>query len=226
MTGSVAPTLPTKGDTRPTSDARTRGSLVTLRDALNELLDSENKILSSALGKEVVTAAKLAKGLGAIQWYTPKVIPTEESRSNVAFGTLTTADEIKEVVVAENALVVVGYSALVKSSVSAAGKMALFLGANQLKQIGTTTPEVQEATTVSTALGNCSTGARGLGYTGVGTSYVTTGMVLGNGTEGNQGGFTIVQRLAAGTYNISVQYKATSGSVTAKERDLWVMTVG
>lgn len=31
---------------------------------------------------------------------------------------------------------------------------------------------------------------------------------------------------AAGTYNISVQYKATSGSITAKERKLWVAVLG
>ena len=31
---------------------------------------------------------------------------------------------------------------------------------------------------------------------------------------------------AAGTYDISVQFKASSGSVTVKNRKLWVWTMG
>lgn len=54
-----------------------------------------------------------------------------------------------------------------------------------------------------------------------------------NDTDGAQmamsphlaGGVCVV-RAAAGTYDISVQYKATSGTVTAKSRKLWVWTQG
>jgi hypothetical protein len=40
------------------------------------------------------------------------------------------------------------------------------------------------------------------------------------------GGGSIEVFAAAGTYTIGVKYKATSGNVTAKERKLWVATLG
>ncbi len=49
MTGTVNPNLPAKGDSRGVSDSRTRGSLITLRDELNALLTSENKVQDSSL---------------------------------------------------------------------------------------------------------------------------------------------------------------------------------
>lgn len=41
----------------------------------------------------------------------------------------------------------------------------------------------------------------------------------------NQFGF-VVLFAAAGTYDVSVQFKSSSGTVTAKERKLWVWTMG
>lgn len=32
--------------------------------------------------------------------------------------------------------------------------------------------------------------------------------------------------IAAGTYDVSVQFKASSGSVTVKERKLWIVSMG
>jgi|SRR6476620_1821121 len=165
-----------------------------------------------------------------VTWYTPKVIATEESRSNTAFGTLTTPDEITGVVVPANSLVQLTYSALVGSSVEGAGRVAVFVGSNQLKSVGATTPAVQEASTSGTpgVPRTCMSNAGGLGVSLQGTSFVTTGLAHAWPTASGEvrGGPVLIHRLAAGTYSFSIQFKATSGSITAKERLLQVAVVG
>lgn len=230
--GSISLELPEAGEGRGVSDARIRSSLIKLRDELNGLLNAENKLEGSKLVKESVTKEKLAGGLGALTWYTPKVIATEESRTNTAFGTLTTPDEISGVVLPTNGLILIGYNATWKQSVKEAAKAAIFIGANQLKTSNIPSPTVQEATCPGSvsgggeftntfvslgtqAAGLLSSSATAEAYTG----DVTTGQIVGR--SGCAEVFA-----AAGTYNISVKYKATSGTVTVKERKLWVATLG
>lgn len=202
MTGSLP--LPEVGENNSSADPRVRALL----SQYNELLNSENKLPNTSL-------------TGVIGWYTPKVIATEQTRENVAFGTLTTPDEITSVVVPENGLMVIAYSAIVKSSAEEAGKIAIFIGANQLKSAGSTVPVAVETATSGTAFATLSSSLVGLSVNvSKGTSFVTTGQTLT--ASSTTGGLCYVQRLAAGTYNVSVQYKATSGSVTAKERYLAV----
>ena len=180
---------------------------------MNEKLNSSNLLEASGIAE----AAKLGR------WYKPLSIATEQERTNVAFGALTTADEIKEVVVPENGLIVLGYRAFVKSSVSAAGRMAIFLGANQLKRAGIGAPVVLENSTEGTEFRTVTSNSAGLTTDGsASTSFVTTGQVLGN-TSASGVCFIFA---AAGTYNISVQFRATSGSITAKERTLYVGVLG
>ncbi len=168
-----------------------------------------------------VTLAKLAASSKPFTWYTPKVIPAEETRTNTAYGKLTTPDEIQGVVVPTGSLVVVGYSALWKSSLGGTnGRAAIFIGTNQLKyNLGT---QEAYATTVFSRL---ATQPGGLGTISSETPppFNSTGEALGN--EGI-GGFCFIQRLEAGTYTISIQYRAVSSSVTARERILWVGVLG
>lgn len=207
--------VPAGGEARNLSDAKIKTALAKLKEPT---LDHSN--FSASAG---ITASQLASAAKPVTWYTPKVIATEESRTNTAYGTLTTADEITGVVLPENGLIVIGFAALVKSSVSGAGRIALFIGGNQLKTVGTTAPEVQEVTTSEAVFSTVLSTGVGLQQTIKGNSFVTTGQSIGSGT--NSGGFCPVFA-AAGTYAISVQYKATSGSVTAKERKLWVAVLG
>lgn len=191
-----------------------------LREVVNGELDNGNLsgsagITTANLAGEITTA-KLSQA--KFTWYTPKVIATEETRSNTAFGFLTTEDKIESVVVPTNGLVLIGYSALFKSSSANAGRAAIFLGSNQLK-VALGTQEAQ-ASEVFKAL---NTYPGGLVKTSEQSSFVTTGEALGFETSG---GFCVVHRLAAGTYTIGVQFKATSGSVTAKERALSVGVFG
>lgn len=176
---------------------------------------------------EATEGAILGRGF---KMYTPKIINTEESRTNTAFGTMATADEIKSVVLPENGLMLIGYSANFKpSSLGVVAGAAIFLGSNQLKSSGGT-PTAQEASSNGTALSKIVTFSGGLGHMSpleASGADVTTGQALGPKTPDGDlpGGFCPVFA-AAGTYNVSVQFKASSGSVTAKERKLWVATLG
>jgi hypothetical protein len=191
-----------------------------IQKVINGEIDTEN--LKAAAG---ITGAQLASPAKPVTWYMPKVVNTEETRENTTFGTLTTKDEITGVVLPENGLIVVGYQALAKASVASAGRVGLFLGANQLK-VATSggTAELQEAT-VSTGFRGTSTYQFGLiASGGEGPVAVTTGQVLAS-SNASAGGVCHIFA-AAGTYNVSVQYRATSGNITAKERKLWVYTLG
>lgn len=194
-------------------------------EALATVINGEiaNENLSGTAG---ITRANLAVESKPVTWYTPKVIATEESRTNVAYGTLTTADEITGVVLPENGLIMVGYMALVKNSVESAGRVAIFLGANQLKTTaGASPPIVQETNLSNVGFNGVGTNGTGLGHgSNAAQAFVTTGMSVGGETAGSSGLVAIFA--AAGTYTVSVQYKASSGSITAKERKLWVYTLG
>lgn len=212
--------IPEISSANTTADPRIKTAVETL----NGLLGASNKIAAAGVENETITNTQLAAAAKPFDWYTPKVIATEQTRENVAFGTLTTADEIASVVLPENGLIVVGYTAIVKSSVAGAGKVAIFVGANQLKVAGSTVPVVQEGSTVSTGFTTLFTCPKGIVESGGGTSFVTTGQALAESSS-TVGGLCYIFA-AAGTYAMSVQYKATSGSVTAKERKLWVGVMG
>ncbi len=198
---------------------------------------ADKAVTTAKVDDGAVTSAKLGSGAALanlasgsiptdklsqakLTWYTPKVIATEQSRTNTSFGKMATPDEISGIVVPENALLLVGYSANWKAESGSGGRAAIFLGTNQLKaNYGT-----QEAT-ASTALERLTTYAGGLirNSAEIGTEFSATGEVLGNDSFG---GFCIVQRLAAGTYTLSIQFKATSGAVTVRDRALWAAVLG
>lgn len=156
----------------------------------------------------------------AFTWHKPTVISKEESRESATYGVLPTPDEIKEVIVPENGVILVGYSAKFKSSVSSAGAAAIFLGANQLREY-TTEPTTIAAGTIGTTFRNLTSSWRGLTTASAGEALgadVTTGQTIGSSLSGGLAAIF----LAAGTYNVSVQFKSTTGKVVAKERRLWV----
>jgi hypothetical protein len=173
--------------------------------------------------KEAVEALEVKVNATAhpITYYEPKVIATEQSTSSTSFTTLATADEITGVVVPENGLVDITYSALVKSSVAEAGVVSLFIGSTQLiVPIANTSGQLfVQAITRETAFGRVYTSSSleaQIGFNKI-SNVLTTGRVIG-GVQ--------VAELAAGTYAISAKYKAESGSVTAKNRILRVEVHG
>lgn len=192
--------LPNKSRTKkdPVLFADSYENDVALKTVIEGQLDNANLSGSAGIKRSQLEAA--ARGVAGT-WYTPKAIATEQTRESATFGKLTTADEIAEVVVPENGLLKITYTAQVKSSVSGAGRVAVFVGANQMGS---------EASLLETSFNRVATEPAGLSRA-LATATVTTGRVLQSLQIGE---------LAAGTYAVSVQYRATSGSVTAKERNL------
>lgn len=157
-------------------------------------------------------------------------IATTETRTSTAYGTMPTPDQVTGIVLPANGLIAVWYQATVTPPASPpAGVVAIFVGANQLKTVGSgSVPSVQEvavsnsseATVVTTFSEGLVVQAPSLPYGG----DVTTGQVVG----GTQGGGPCYIFATAGTYTVSVQYKVSSGSgsVTASNRKLWVKALG
>lgn len=154
-----------------------------------------------------------------VVWYTPKYIATEQTRESTSFGTMATADEIPNVEVPLRGIIGVGYTGLFKSSVSGAGRVTLFIGSNQIKAASgaAASPPVFEASS-STTVWTTVESNTGLFATVATESFVTTGQSFS--------GFAYIFGLPAGKYNLSMQYRATSGNVTAKERTLSAMVFG
>lgn len=201
-----------------------------LREVVNGELDNSN--LSGEAG---ITAANLAASAKPFTWYTPKVIATEESRTNATFGTLTTADEIKEVKLAENGLILVIYEALWKESSAGLGRAGIFLNETIVEKQTNSTPSEQFGVTDAANVGKFrylgTAGGAGLkgdlasGAIDESPAPVTTGNLVGQGSVLGSGLPSLIEA-AAGTYKISIRVKSSSGSVTMKNRKLWVATLG
>lgn len=187
-----------------------------LYNALNGALTYDNMAAAFLAWLGVSDGSNVRRG--------KSIIATEESRTNTAYGTLTTPDQVSSLVMPTDGLFLIGFQALIKSSVSAAGNAALFIGATQLKRTsGAGAPAVQAATTVGTSYGTVASAAGGLATEGAADSQVTTGQLISTDSA-FLGGLCVVFA-AAGTYTISCQVKASSGSVTMKERKMWCLAI-
>lgn len=203
-----------------------------------------NAIIETQIGSALAT--RLALGPGGRG---KCVIAASEARANTAFGTLTTPDQITGIVMPTDGLVLVGYEAQVKETVADAARAAIFLGSNQ------TVAPAQSSTSPVAIAARSNAGVAGAFFPVVScpsglvagtpvdgstnTGFATTGQALAIGStvtrgEANTtslagpafaGGFCVIEA-AAGTYTVSVQYRATSGTVTAQNRKLWVLAIG
>jgi len=220
---------------------------------LNSNLEAIRTVLNGGVdGVNLSAAVQAAAGLnGASTRRGKSIVATEESRTNTEHGLLTTPDRVAGIVLPTDGLIIVGYQAAWKESVNSAARAAIFLKNsvgtdNQLKVYAN--PENTEEAWTGGGAGDIyrflSTWHAGLfGHTGTPAGGVTTGLALGaafpgggNVAYGLAGGTSSVAAPGAGgfcaivanpgTYDVSVQYKAASGSVTAKDRKLWVWTMG
>lgn len=212
---------------------------VAVRDVVNGKLDNGN--LSGTAG---ITRANLAAEAKPLRWYTPKVIATEETRESTELGTMPTPDEVKEVVLPENALMLILYTAHWRTKSSGegggSGTAAIFLGPNRLK-----IPDAKSGEPIDEGADH----PGGNPYGGYFQTLATTGGGLTSGSntsvasaptrsEGGEvvgrelaswshgGGGPVYVRAAADTYNVSVRFSASTGPVKAKSRYLWVGVVG
>lgn len=250
MAGNVSPEYPSSSDKKGAGELKITNALKTVVSALNAILTNENKVDSSVFTG--ITNAQLKES--KFTWYTPKAISAEQSKTSTSFVTMETADEIKEVVVPENGLLFLNYRAMWKSSEAGSGDAAIFIGSNQYKVRvdEANEPATVSAVTRSGISGfhplvtKGTAGVLAMKPSSSSSVDVTTGQGIGSiglGTEGpfseirvantkysgyslsGDSGFCIMS-MAAGTYNISIKFKASSGSVTAKERLLQIGVLG
>jgi hypothetical protein len=177
--------------------------------------------LSTALAQDLGLNVPGSVGQGYVN------IPTSQNTSSASYTTLTTPDQISNVVVGAGGIIYIGYLASWSSSVGAAANAAIFVGNNQIQSVPTTTstaPAVQAASGTSagitSVLGTSPTGLQ----SGTQSSNFTGNVITGQLFEVNANwGFAAVFQ-AAGTYTISIRFKVSSGTVTASNRQLWVWT--
>ncbi len=181
-----------------------------------------------------VTLSKLASSAQPFKWYTPKVIATEQSTSSASYTTLSTPDEIKDIVVPTNGFLFIGYLATVKCSVFAAGRASLFINSEQPVLGLQSPPPVQESFTfpsnsggVDKYTGYLYTTSSGLVSSTGGTEVIPSSApkIFSGGQDNISIGMTRLL-VPAGTYTVNVRFKTSSGTATVKDRTLWVATFG
>jgi len=171
------------------------------------------------------------------------IIAATEARSNTAYGLMTTPDRVTGIVLPSAGLIIVKYFAYWNETVDGAARAAIFVGANQLKvaQINTAAPAVQEAgcsgaanitQPLSSAWWGLTSGGSAANATGH-SAPVTTGQAIAVHNVGGTdqatafgGGACEIYNLPAGTYDVSVQFKASSGTVNVLNRALYVEAKG
>lgn len=237
----------------------TAGATASMNDIQGPFTDIKTWADAKFSASDLTTATLQTLGMntGAQVGRGKSIIATSESRTNVAYGTLTTPDQVAGIVLPTDGLIHIMYKATWQESVNSAGRAAIFIGATQLKVpavggAGASASALQESfinngsAAIDSVLSSspmglvCLVGANGQAYGGDVTTGQATGTVLAvNGALRTIVGSDQIALVtsyftgnvcsvfaAAGTYTISVQYKSTSGSVTAKDRKLWVWSTG
>jgi hypothetical protein len=159
------------------------------------------------------------------------IISAAESRSSSSFGVLFTPDRVQVLVVPTDSLLEVTFFALWEAVISNTASAAIFVGSNQLTRRDGSGAAVAQAATQAgnngaAVLTSDVTGLRSLTYAQGTLTEPTTGEAIGfRPSEGSQEQYGGACRIfvAAGTYDISVQFKtSSSGAVTVRNRKLWV----
>ena len=154
-----------------------------------------------------------------------KAVAGAESTTSTSYTKLTTADEIRNLVVPANGRIEVEYAALLKMvGAAGTGGVSFFLNGVQLKkEAADGAPAVSEVQIPNGADNYSSLRTRLTGDGGMSlnssvtadTTLVTTGLQMSSSP-------ITITHLAAGIYDLSVRYKAgTGGTLTVKDRTLW-----
>lgn len=161
-------------------------------------------------------------------------IATEETTTSSTYTTLTTPDQVSNIVVPTDGLLYIGYRALVKQSSSAPpnGRVAIFIDSTQLqiRQANSASLTNQEAIISTTHYAPLTSTFYGLDISAAADSTdthaaSTSANILAAYNGSNYVGGIAVVEVPAGTYDISVRFNMPGGSPTlyAKDRKLWVL---
>jgi hypothetical protein len=245
LTTLVYPTTLVAGANENVNDLNSNLNAITA--VINGAIDSSNIANAGVSANNLSTA--LAQFLGitnvANTGRGTSIITATESRTNTAYGTLTTPDQVTGIVLPTNGLITVWYQATWQESVDGAASAAVFLGSNQLvgAMVNAAAASTAGASVASIGCGTAAIDKPLASYAGglisnqgfvsataYSTGDVTTGQIVGQNiltpTVLIPAGGPITIFAAAGTYTISVRFKSTSGSMTAKNRKLWCVTTG
>lgn len=197
------------------------GSLTDLKNFLNSRNLNQDNLPVSMLQQLGLNDSSGQKGRGK------SIIAQTETRTNAAYGTMPTPDQVAGIVLPVDGLIFIAAEMTWQQSAASAAWAAIFLNSVQLRLASNlASPAVAETTIggninndtpLTTYTGGVISNTAPVAYTG----DVTTGQVVG----GSSGGICTVFA-AAGTYTVSVQFRSTSGNVIAKNRKLWVWTLG
>lgn len=173
------------------------------------------------VGAERITLAKLEKAAKPVTLYASSIIVTEQNTASAAYVELGTPDKIEGIVVPTGGKLIVNFAARMKSTVGEGGKVAIFIGANQLTNPGGSAGAVVEVHNVGGEWNKITTTAGGMGVFGSGATGtdVATGMMIGPQS--------LEIYIPAGTYTVSVKAKNEGGGITyMRERKLYVEVHG
>jgi hypothetical protein len=226
----INPSIPIPGQPNASEEPKIPTALSQIVATLNNL-DDDNIAAAGLSAESLTSAVSAALGLnqnGAIR-RGKSIIATSETRTNAAYGLMPTPDRVQNIVLPTDGLIYVAYQATWQESGSGAAAADIFIGGNQLKVTSDPAPAPLPATIgIANIFKSLATGSQGLQSNGGAVPFtgdVTTGQVVGDAATTDMGACVIFA--AAGTYDISVQYRANSGqTVTTKNRKLWVWTMG
>jgi hypothetical protein len=211
---------PIAGQPDSTEDPKLASDMTTLQNWGNGNIDPADVKAAFAQSAGMNQAGQTVKG--------SSIIAASQSTGSTSFTTLGTPDQVTGIVLPSAGLIQVWYQATWQESVSSAASAAIFVGGNQLKTAGIPSPVVQSAGIGGTAAEPSPLATYGNGVISLGninyTGDVTTGMAIGAGLS-NQAGAPCNIFAAAGTYTISVQFKASSGTVTVSNRRLYALAL-
>jgi hypothetical protein len=158
------------------------------------------------------------------------IISGEESRSSSSFGLLSTSDQVLSIDVPTQGKLRISYLAAWKGDTDKATiTAAIFIGSDQLLNGTVTTSSAQAKAVLNSSTvegepnkyaslrtsGDGLSSGSTLGGPTTFSGYPTTGVIIS----------PCEVFVAAGTYSISVQFKASAGAVLVKDRRLWVEAI-
>lgn len=161
------------------------------------------------------------------------IIMAEGTRTSPNYGQLDNGpDQIPNLVLPAGGLIICAAQMQMKSSAASAGSAAYFLNTNQATIQNTNSRAAigQSVLSQGTVYNSIASGDPGLVTTNQTTADIAADVAFGQLvgvqlTTRFAGGFDLFFA-DAGVYTLSVQWKATSGSVSARYRRLWAMAVG
>ena len=216
--GTIALQVPVVGNPNSVADPQIASDFTTLQTWANGNVDATNMTPAFAQSVSANQPSQTVKGFVSI--------PTSQSTGSTTYTTLSTPDQVTGLTLPSGGIIQLWYFAYWTESVAGAARAAIFLGANQL-QSEASNSSAPSVTPAEAQLGNAARPVRPLTSTPSGllsdnsgsssSGPVTTGQTISVGA----GGACSIMA-TPGTYAVSIRFKASSGTVTASNRQLWV----